>query len=683
MANFTETLEMFLKADASQGISEIKRFADATEKSVGQAESTIKRLSSGALKLGGGGMALGGFLTAMSDADKQSLEGLKASISAAGESYGEFEGKVDGAIGKMAKFGHTDGEVTQSLSILVSSFGSTQAALDHMQLTADLAAQKHISLAAAAELVAKAHGGAGRIFKEFNIQVQTNADGTKNYDGALDQLSGKLNGQASASVVGFTGWLKVQGAQLENAVSALGEKYGPAILGVSTALTALGGITSAVTAIQERHAAAAAEEAAATNLSKGAMAGLAVGLLAVGAAYAYGKSNAEQFTVALEKMTNAQIDQYLQKIVAAANLAGGGFEKYAESLPVDQQVRLADAMDRAGMSSEKLRGNIANQKQASDEAAGANDTLTGSTKDLTKATYDYVTAMKAVDTERNKSLDGVAGLQAATVGLTDAQIAARDKIDALSKAQKDGKLSADEQTKALDDAKSSILSQVTAAGDLAEKQATMAGNTDTATARQQAMVTELGNVMNALDPNSPLRKFLQDYTLELLAVPTSRQTTFSIITQGGNAVGANIGGGRIAAASGYTGWVKGPQEFLVGEAGEDEYVSITPKSKMQGWNDPSNKSRLDAAARKAGYDTIEAFMAAHQPQVSLPGAAGGRDVQQIEAILAAAGHTIAQNVEVHIHGAVIGNTLERAAEDIRRALLKKSGRNPAAFLGLT
>jgi len=52
-------------------------------------------------------------------------------------------------------------------------------------------------------------------------------------------------------------------------------------------------------------------------------------------------------------------------------------------------------------------------------------------------------------------------------------------------------------------------------------------------------------------------------------------------------------GGKIDvefAASGYQGWVRSPQMFMVGEAGEDEYVSITPKSKIGQQTNPVGPS---------------------------------------------------------------------------------------------
>ncbi|TVM01242.1 MAG: hypothetical protein CV087_11130 [Candidatus Brocadia sp. WS118] len=36
----------------------------------------------------------------------------------------------------------------------------------------------------------------------------------------------------------------------------------------------------------------------------------------------------------------------------------------------------------------------------------------------------------------------------------------------------------------------------------------------------------------------------------------------------------------VKAATGYRGWVRNPQMFLAGEGGEEEYISITPKSQM-------------------------------------------------------------------------------------------------------
>jgi hypothetical protein len=597
---FSETLELLLHADASGGIAEVRKFASESGKSVSEVESNFKRLGASMMKIGGTGMAAGGFLTAIGDKERQASEGLKASIQAAGQSYDEFEGKVEHAVKGQENFGHSAVETNQALSTLVGSFGDTDQALDRMQLVADLAAKKHIGLADAAAIVAKAHGGAGRVFKEFNVQVQENADGTKNYDGALDELSKKVSGQASASVSGLSGQFQILATKAEDFVATLGQDYGPAILGLSTGLTALGGITSALgsglTALKVRHveaAAAADEQAAATEVAAAAEAqlatnssaavaslyeqeavtkglgktmqfGLAAGIAAGAFALADFLAGLDDIKVNIDEFaakSSTDLDKVAHSFTGLQQYTAFGkdsLKEYEDQLiagDVPAAERFADALDRAGITTDDFRKRI-DEKRAGDVAAAADqDTYTSAvddaktaTDDATKAFKEEQTALKELTAARQHDLDLVNSTIGGELGLSNAQIATRSSIEEMTKALKDSTQTTDEHKKATNDAESAIMAEAQAAGELAAKQAEQAGITDTATASTQAQIKELYNVMATLDPSSPLRQFLGDYIYQLQSVPGSISTDFNVyvntitsaLTESANRLNPNI-----------------------------------------------------------------------------------------------------------------------------------------------
>lgn len=248
----SESLEFILNANPSGAISAFQSVASASEKSLNSVQNNVGKIGASLAKFGAGGIGVGGLLTEIASGDIAAAGQLKAAISSAGETYSDFQDRIDKTVQSQVRFGNTDEQVNNALTALVSSFGDTNKALDQMQLVTDLAARKHISLGDAATIVAKAHGGAGRIFKEFNIQVGQNADGTKNYDAALTQLAQKLQGQAAASADTATGKFKALKAEVENIASEFGQRFGPAILAGSTILTAAGSATAAFAAIQGR-----------------------------------------------------------------------------------------------------------------------------------------------------------------------------------------------------------------------------------------------------------------------------------------------------------------------------------------------------------------------------------------------------------------------------------------------
>ncbi len=208
----------------------------------------------------------------------------------------------------------------------------------------------------AATQVAKAHGGAARLFKEFGIQVQQNTDGTKNYDGALAELAQKLQGQASASTDTFMGKLGALKAKVEDNVAAFGEKWGPSIMAASGLLAAAGPAASAMgTALEKLRAARLADAEAATG--EAVAAGLAnvalgVGFVAAGASAVYvlhelfsGQTQTagatQDYTQAIQQQTGslvANVDAVTSQKLAssdaarAANDAGVSYRTMADAV---------------------------------------------------------------------------------------------------------------------------------------------------------------------------------------------------------------------------------------------------------------------------------------------------------------------------------------------------------------
>ncbi len=266
MASLSEKLELLLTVNTQGAVSQLETFAKSTEKATSSATESLKKYQSAAktaLSVGAAGVGVGMLLSQLGSSEEEAANQLKAAIAQVGQSYTDFEGRIEKTAAAQAEFGHTNAEAKDAITTLTVAYGDTGKALDEMQLVTDLAARKHISLADAATMVAKAHGGAGRLFKQFGIQVQQNTDGTKNYDGALTLLSEKLKGQASASADSFSGKLRELKAEAENIAASFGEKFGPAILGASTILTAVGSATVAVTSIMAKRAAATAAQTAA------------------------------------------------------------------------------------------------------------------------------------------------------------------------------------------------------------------------------------------------------------------------------------------------------------------------------------------------------------------------------------------------------------------------------------
>lgn len=215
---------------ATQGASKF----DKLKSSIGPAVTAV----------GGFATAAGAILTEIAGPAEQAKARLDQAFQNAGFEVAEFRTEIGKTDRQMETFGHTNADTEEALGTLTTALGDPTKALDDMQLVANLAAYKHMSLADAATTVAKAHGGSAKIFKEFGIQVSANADGTKNYDGALTQLGDKLKGQASAAADTFHGKLQALKARITDIAAGLGEKLGPALAIAGPLLMGLSAIVS-------------------------------------------------------------------------------------------------------------------------------------------------------------------------------------------------------------------------------------------------------------------------------------------------------------------------------------------------------------------------------------------------------------------------------------------------------
>lgn len=246
-------------------------------------ESTNKW--SGAMQVGGGiATGLGMAMTAMGAADKQASDQLKQSVENSGHTWEDYKGSVEETVGAQEKFGHSAVDTQGALQKLTQATNDPLKAIDLMGVTADLAAARHISLSEASTLVSKVVNGSGsRTLKEYGIVMAATGDKTKNAKEALDLLSGKLSGQAAASMDNFNGFVRAAGASLEDWGAKIGQVAGPVLTVLGPAMMVFGTVLDMVktkqaasAAASTAAAAAAAAQAVATDLAAVSSGGLAV-----------------------------------------------------------------------------------------------------------------------------------------------------------------------------------------------------------------------------------------------------------------------------------------------------------------------------------------------------------------------------------------------------------------------
>ena len=96
---------------------------------------------------------------------------LKVAVEDTGASFDKFKGPIANADKAMEKFGFTNVETEEALSVGVTATNSTSKALQYLQVAADLARYKHLSLADAMTLVVKGAEGQLRPLRALGIDL--------------------------------------------------------------------------------------------------------------------------------------------------------------------------------------------------------------------------------------------------------------------------------------------------------------------------------------------------------------------------------------------------------------------------------------------------------------------------------------------------------------------------------
>lgn len=114
---------------------------------------------------------------------------LEASLGGVGTSMAKLKDPIEAVSEKMRKYGFDNDATAEALANMVVATKGTSFGFKEMGTAADLAAFKHISLAEAATVVARAHGGNLRALKALGIDLPIAASGAIKLEAAHKKLS--------------------------------------------------------------------------------------------------------------------------------------------------------------------------------------------------------------------------------------------------------------------------------------------------------------------------------------------------------------------------------------------------------------------------------------------------------------------------------------------------------------
>lgn len=197
-------------------------------------------LASGALRGIGRGAVIGGFsflagagivstlrrILEDSEDVVQSQKQLDTQLAASGLSASRYGAQIDKVVTSQARLAKVDEEdVKRALTTEVRATGDLRESYGLVALALDLAAAKHLDLAAAAQVEAKVATGNVGILRRQGIAISKNATVTE----ALRQEQKQLAGQALATANTAGGAFRGFGLAVENVREALGEGLLPVL----------------------------------------------------------------------------------------------------------------------------------------------------------------------------------------------------------------------------------------------------------------------------------------------------------------------------------------------------------------------------------------------------------------------------------------------------------------------
>lgn len=242
--NIVQELLFLLKArdDASSVVStakdNINQATDAVKKGGDAADAAEKKVSNWTKAKGMAGTAakvfggiLGGTVIGfLNDASRAAVEDaantdrLRQTIETSGVAYEDIAPKIDAAIAKGQALAFSDDQTRDSIAQLTQATGDASKAIELQGLVQDVARGKHISLAAATDLVQKAALGQYGALKRVGIVIDENATAEE----ALGALQSKFAGQGEAYGQQTEAWVFRVRDSIGEWVEGVGAAMGPA-----------------------------------------------------------------------------------------------------------------------------------------------------------------------------------------------------------------------------------------------------------------------------------------------------------------------------------------------------------------------------------------------------------------------------------------------------------------------
>lgn len=155
---------------------------------------------------------------------------LQNSIKTLGQSVEEVVPQVEAMSQAMVDLGFDDEDAMRAFTKLNTALKDPTKAMSAMGLVADVARKKHLDLASASTLVARATTGTARLFTEFGIKLDTSIkDPAERVNKAFAELQDRIGGTAEAFGQTATGQMQSFQQEMDNVYQEIGMAFLPII----------------------------------------------------------------------------------------------------------------------------------------------------------------------------------------------------------------------------------------------------------------------------------------------------------------------------------------------------------------------------------------------------------------------------------------------------------------------
>ena len=216
---------------ATEGLNKIGSAAKAQESKFSSLKTTMVGVFAGNLLADGMNKVIEG-LKGIGDAVQKTQAAqanLQTAVQDAGQNFVAATPLIEKYAKSMTNLGFTHDQTYASIAKLTAATGSVVTATNAMNVVADLARFKQISLADAADLLARSTAGGARGLADLGIKLGVTIPKGASFAEILKTVEDRAHGAADAFAGTLGGQLDVTKAKFEDMQVALGEKLIPTI----------------------------------------------------------------------------------------------------------------------------------------------------------------------------------------------------------------------------------------------------------------------------------------------------------------------------------------------------------------------------------------------------------------------------------------------------------------------